>query len=284
MATKQEASVALTLTGCVTTSLGLANLHLSSSRQYYPDPNWILCLACSSTHGVSASQLTSKLSDAGGTTLGSKTSAEIIDFAMTLQKKIFPPLLAASAAIFVVGIIAFLLLQRDMQEGEQVVRGSSIKNLSPRRTERYRKVTIQSFFIASGLALASAVAVAQATDGIQYASENIGKLSLGLEQTNNLLTGNEASLPALVITAGKASQILHWFIVGFLAVFSVSIAKTSDTSFWNIPRNPYLKAEPVPLSGVTGGAAIRAGVPGPPMPIAPPPMVQIPPPPPLMMR
>lgn len=212
--------------------------------------------ACSNTDGSSPSDMISKLKLNSTITPNNHLSEETLKFALTLQRKMFPPLLAAAGAIFAVGMIGFFLLQRDIKEGEQVMRGTSPKALNPRRTERYRKSSTLSFCISTALALASAVSVTQTAAGIQYTSQGI--------------TDADLSPTTINIKAGTPSQILHWLILAFLAIFTVSMLSIFDEPFFKTHRNPYLRPEPTQTAGLPGGGGPLPGPVGPPMQMPPP--------------
>ncbi|KAF2463821.1 uncharacterized protein BDR25DRAFT_362370 [Lindgomyces ingoldianus] len=300
---------ALVLTGCVTNSPGLPNLHFLNLHLPATNPPTStdlrvgyfgefgdidtlslkantregICInsssgfVCSTTHGMKASDLASKFRNTTTPLPSVNVSEGLIEFAMTLQGNIFPPLLAGAGAIFALGVFFFVMLQRDVRVGDQVIRGMSNKKLSPERTERYRKGATVSFYISLGLALASAMAVAQTAAGIQFTLQAIeGQTSETLRNPDNLfLTGK--GLPTISsITAGKPNQILQWFIVACSAIFSIGIGQIFDEPFFKVARNPYMKDLPaIPLQGpppMAGGPL--PGVVGPP----PPPMPPLPPP------
>ncbi|KAF1975251.1 hypothetical protein BU23DRAFT_566825 [Bimuria novae-zelandiae CBS 107.79] len=282
----------LVLTGCVTNSPGLPNLHFFNLHLPATNPPtstdlrvgyFGICInsssgfVCSTTHGMKASDLASKFRNTTTPLPSVNVSEGLIEFAMTLQGNIFPPLLAGAGAIFALGVFFFVLLQRDVRVGDQVIRGMSNKKLSPERTERYRKGATVSFYISFGLALASAMAVAQTAAGIQFTLQAIeGQASETLRNPDNLfLTGK--GLPTISsITAGKPNQILQWFIVACSAIFSIGIGQIFDEPFFKVARNPYMKDQPaIPLQGpppMAGGPL--PGIVGPP----PPPMPPLPPP------
>lgn len=181
-------------------------------------------------------------------TAGGLMLEELIGFALTLQRKIFPPLLAASGVTFAVGLIGLLLLQRDIKEGEQVLREISTKPLNQARTERYRKVTTACFALYTGMALASAVAVTQTAAAIQYTTEVVPSLDASTtapsEQDGIFGPGPEPS-DNFKVDRGVPAQALHWLVLVVLGGFTVSMLALFNEPFSGIiHRNPYFKPNP----------------------------------------
>ncbi|KAF2123262.1 hypothetical protein BDV96DRAFT_681797 [Lophiotrema nucula] len=97
------------------------------------DPSNFVCL---STQGKTASELKSKFRQYSAQLPYDMDAEALIQFAMTLQSRIFPPLLAASGVIFALGLVSFVLLKLDIRKS---------RRSAPHRTERYRKWTIIFF-------------------------------------------------------------------------------------------------------------------------------------------
>ncbi|KAF2183763.1 hypothetical protein K469DRAFT_785345 [Zopfia rhizophila CBS 207.26] len=264
----------ITLTGCLPglQSVYLVNLHVPSANSTSSTEIRIgyfgLCagnssnFVCSTTQGMTASSLTSRLRQFSAPLPDTTTSESMIQFAMTLQGKIFPPLLAASGVIFFVGLISFLLLRIDIRKGQQMLRDlghSGPPKLTPERTERYRKYAILLFWTSTGLVLASTVAVAQTAAAIQFSTAETVQVVSILNGTNiNFSDDNVSSLsPAITavkptITAGTTNQVLQWLMVSSLSIFAFGISKIYNQPFWKIRNVTVSKG-----SVVVGGEELR---------------------------
>jgi hypothetical protein len=199
--------LAIVLTGCVSTSPGIPNVFLINLRDtnagasltsqirigYFGKNSLLLDLkgmanrsrglyigepgdfVCTSTSGMTAAALVSKFSNMSSSPLatdGTKGQA-LISLALTLQGKIFPPLLAASGSTFLIGLLSLTLLKRDIRRFPQ-----SVAERTPfdalKRMERIRSFTVLSIWASVGLVLTSCVAVAQTAGGLKFttAAEN----------------------------------------------------------------------------------------------------------------
>ena len=104
----------------------------------------------------------------------------LIRFVTTIQSRIFPPLLATSGLIFTLGLLALALLKRDLRKSLTMEKSSPARQ----RAQRYRKWGVSSFWIATGLALASTTPVTQAAPGMQFVVDEMARLTSSQEQQN----------------------------------------------------------------------------------------------------
>ena len=235
------------------------------------DPTDFVCL---SSQGVTASTLASKLRRYSASLPTTIDPELLLQFAMTIQGRIFPPLLAASGAVFSLGFMSFVLLKVSIRKSQQMA--GKTPDITPlralRSTERFRKCAIISFWTATGLALASTVAVAQTATGIQFTTTQMAHFPFILPATNtpfstsngSLLIGSTTSPLKLILIAGRTQQILQWSTTACLLVFSVSVSAMHNQSINTPSSQPQQEAAPL-FSSPPGGPPPNAlGLPPPP--------------------
>lgn len=224
------------------------------------------------SQGTAASILTSKLQQYSALPSNGTDPESLIQFALTLQGRIFPPLLAASAAMFCLALVPYALLKLYIRKGQQAMPKGPPAPVR-RRTERYRKWTLLLFWAATGLALASAVAATQTAAAIQFVSLQPVSSSNGTVSTATEDGGESSPLgqtPGLftfTITAGKVQQALQWSATACVFIFSLATSAMHSQSFVKDAHDPYLGRAPLPPLPKPGGSsappAAAAKPPGP---------------------
>jgi hypothetical protein len=156
-----------------------------------------------------------------------------LQFAVTLQGRIYPPLLAASGAMFCIGLAWFMFLKLHLRKGEQRLRQTNQKSLPQQavgRADQYRLWATISLWVAAALGLASTLAVATTSAGIQYATAQDAQLANPSQHQNHTAAPKESSLPSsraqdgLTITAGQTLIILHWCITACLVILATGMS------------------------------------------------------------
>lgn len=156
-----------------------------------------------------------------------------LQFAVTLQGRIYPPLLAASGAMFCIGLGWFTFLKLHIRKGEQRLRQTNQKSLPQQavdRADQYRRWATISLWVAAALGLASTLAVATTSAGIQYATAQDTQLAIPSQHPNHTAAPKENSLSSshthdgLTITAGQTLIILHWCITACLVILATGMS------------------------------------------------------------
>ncbi|GAW14142.1 hypothetical protein ANO14919_035360 [Xylariales sp. No.14919] len=172
----------LALTGCVSNSPGVSNIYLVKVQSRLDNTTEVrVGYFDLSNKGVSVP------GDAGS----------LISLALTIQTKIFPPLLAAAGVFFFLGGVALTMLKRSFKK---------VVAKKPSSSKQLRVATLLLGGAAILFATASAVATTETTNALGFA-------------TSNSTIGSEN----IRFSAGLALQVLQWFIVGLSLIFQVSI-------------------------------------------------------------
>lgn len=175
----------------------------------------------------------------------------LIDFAVTLQGRIYPPLLAASGAMFSISLACFILLKHHLRKGEQRLRQTNQKTMpkqAKERAEQYRRWATLSLWVATALGLASTLAVAMTSAGIEYTTAQLATLS----NNTAIPKDNHLSLSSLTVTAGRTLVILQWCITACLVILA-----TGMSVMYSEARKSSLESPP-PSAPKPGGPAPAA--------------------------
>ncbi|KAI1424697.1 hypothetical protein F5Y12DRAFT_751282 [Xylaria sp. FL1777] len=211
----------LVLVGCLSTSPAIPNLFLIQLQTNQSQPVQVrigyygLCasepsrrdLKCLPSFSLGESQL-EDLFLGGSSNLDDSFVNDmdpLLKAAHVFQTKIFSPLLAASAGLFLLSIILMLFMKRSMK---------SLVPKSPSDTPFVRSILSVTLLYAFGLALAAAYSTTQAANALNF--------------TTTSLSG---PTPQLEILPGGPIQGLQWTIVGLLALIQWSVSGM-------FPRNP----------------------------------------------
>lgn len=160
---------------------------------------------CQSASGRSVETLTANLFPelAGNTTNPHSNStadaddvADMIKTALDLQSGTFISVLAGAAVLFLLGLVALVLLKRD------VSRGNSWEH--QRRSTMIRRVTYGMLFGSTALVFAASLATTQSAGALKYASEAMRSASV-------------------LIHAGTTLQVLQWIVFGFSTMFCLAV-------------------------------------------------------------
>lgn len=222
------------------------------------------------SQGTAASILTSKLQQYSALPSNGTDPESLIQLALTLQGHIFPPLLAASAAMFCLALVPYAILKLYIRKGQQAMPKGPTAPIR-QRTETCRKWSLLLFWAATGLALASAVAATQTAAAIQFislqpVSSGNGTVPAAAEGSGNSSPlGQTPGLFTFTITAGKAQQALQWSATACVFIFSLATSAMHSQSFINDARDPYLGRAPPPPKpgGNSAPPAAAAKPPGP---------------------
>lgn len=120
----------------------------------------------------------------------------LVQMALHLQTKQLLCLLAPAGCFFALSIVPFVLLKRDLKK-----KGNS--NAASRRAQ-LKRASLMATWTSVGLATASAVAVAQSTSALDYAT-------------------NDDFQTAVRMTPGMVLQAFQWTIVALSSIYSVGI-------------------------------------------------------------
>jgi hypothetical protein len=191
----------------------------------------------------------------------------LIQFAITLQGRIYPPLLAASGAMFSISLVWFTLLKLHLRKGEQRLQQTNQKSLPQRVTERaeqYRRWATISLWVAFMLGLASTLAVAMTSAGIEYANAQGSQLATTYRYQNITAVPTDSKLPSasaqdrLVVTAGRTLIILQWCITACLVLLATGMSiMYKDTR--NSPPQPQPISAPKPAGPAPAAPVKPAG-------------------------
>ncbi|RWA10456.1 hypothetical protein EKO27_g4628 [Xylaria grammica] len=197
----------LALTGCVSNSPGVSNIYLVKVQSRLDNTTEVrvgyfgICLTergrleCVSSYERGTNTVAKDLSNKGVSVPGNAGS--LISLALTIQTKIFPPLLAAAGVFFFLGGVALTMLKRSFKK---------VVAKKPSSSKQLRVATLLLGGAAIVFATASAVATTETTNALGFA-------------TSNSTIGSEN----IRFSAGLALQVLQWFIVGLSLIFQVSI-------------------------------------------------------------
>ncbi|KAI0503381.1 hypothetical protein F5B22DRAFT_662081 [Xylaria bambusicola] len=204
----------LVLVGCLSTSPSVPNLFLLQLQTNQTQPLQVrigyygICasqpsgieLKCVPSYSFGETQLKDEfLSNSSTTPDGTYANdmGHLLEAAYIFQTKIFSPLIAASAALFFLSVIAMLFIKRSM------------KQIMPNPNENpafMRSMLSITMLYAFGFALAAAYSTTQAANALNY--------------TTTVLSG---PTPLLEILPGGPIQGLQWTIVGLLVLIRWSV-------------------------------------------------------------
>ncbi|KAI3331296.1 Ca2+ regulator and membrane fusion protein Fig1-domain-containing protein [Ustulina deusta] len=204
----------LSLVGCLSTSPGIPNLFLVQLQTNQSQPMQVRI----GYFGICASQpLRSDLKCLPSSSLGDSQLKDaflsstvnldgdydndmepLLEAAYIFQTKIFSPLLAASAGLFFLSIIAMLFIKRSMKQ---------LVPAPPSNMSFMRSMLSVTMLYAFGLALAAAYSTTQAANALNF--------------TTTVLSG---PTPQLEILPGGPIQGLQWTIVGLLVLIQWSVS------------------------------------------------------------
>lgn len=269
-----DRTVVLTLTGCLSTSPGIPDLFLMkletnqpASAQirvgYYgkslslPIKNGILAnfllgmcasqkregpVTCGQTYSLDLNQLSEKFLGDNETSADQQGDmVELLSIAKIIQTKIFYPLLAASAGLFGLSIVALLLLKRYIK--------SIVPNAEPKKKRLRLALSILRQY-AFATALAAAFSTTQGTGALNFSTTVLAK-----------------SASHITITAGAPVHGLQWTIVALLVVMHYSVsALFSPASGGGGPPNFFPQPGGLPPPMRSGPPPMRPGPPPPPPP------------------
>jgi len=214
--------VALSLSGCVSTSPAIPSLYIVSltpssfNKNISSTPGQQLEVRigyfgicgddgndqrCTTSNSVDV--ITSTLFP-GPSTNGTSNqqvvpSLEIRDLVATareLQKHIFNSVLAVGGFLFLVGLVFLFLLRRDVSKGPNPEKAG--------RSKVYHHGTYIFLYFGTTLILTAALATTQMAGALQFASEATDSVTILME-------------------AGTAIQVLQWMAFGFAAMFSALV-------------------------------------------------------------
>ncbi|KAH6850645.1 Ca2+ regulator and membrane fusion protein Fig1-domain-containing protein [Chaetomium sp. MPI-CAGE-AT-0009] len=209
---------ALSLTGCVSTSPAIPNIYVVDLRANTNATDDLLKVRigyygicgidedgtrCQSASGRSVETLAANLFPElqGNTTSKSASSrrseiTDLVSTALDLQSRTFISVLAAAALLYVLGVVALVLLKRDVSSP------SSWEH--PRRSAIIRRMTYGMLFGSTGLVFAAALATSQSAGALEYASEGMSHASV-------------------LIKSGTTLQVLQWTTFGFEVLFALAV-------------------------------------------------------------
>ncbi len=213
--------IALSLSGCASTSPAIPNIYivsLQSSKNTTSDPvqvrigYWGICgddgtsVRCQSSSGGNPDTVMTGLFPTFVNTNGTKakdskdafTADEVKDLvttALDLQKQIFISVLAGATFLFFLGVVCLLLYKRFTSKPNPD---------KPRRTAIVRRLTYGFLYLSVGLVFAAALATTSTADALQYASR----------ATTNA---------PILMHAGRTLQVLQWMAFGFSMLFTLSV-------------------------------------------------------------
>ncbi|KAK3297382.1 Ca2+ regulator and membrane fusion protein Fig1-domain-containing protein [Chaetomium fimeti] len=210
---------ALSLSGCVSTSPAIPNIYIVDLHANTNATDDFLKVRigyfgicgidedgtrCQSASGRSVETLATNLFpelQGGNTTSNNSSSSrseitDMISTALDLQSTTLMSVLAAAAVHFVLGVVALVLLKRDVSSP------SSWEH--PRRSTIIRRATYGMLLGSTGLVFASALATSQVGDGLELASEAMSHASV-------------------LIKSGTTLQVLQWLTFGFQALFALAV-------------------------------------------------------------
>lgn len=220
--------------------------------------------------------------------LPNQINAELLlQFAITLQGRIFPPLLAASGAMFCISLFWLAILKLHTRRSKQKLQGATPPDKSTlvlARAEQYRQCAILSLWVATGLGLASTLAIMQTSQGLEYATTEIFQLT-SMRGHQDATLADKSSISSstpqnILITAGKLHIILQWCTTALLVVlaFGMSAMHQNSNSDSQVqqplpigPDGPPMGLDGPPLLGPGGPPPMGLGGPPPMGPGGPPP-------------
>ncbi|KAJ3577797.1 hypothetical protein NPX13_g2767 [Xylaria arbuscula] len=205
----------LVLVGCVSTSPSIPNLFLIQLQTNQTQPLQVrvgyygICaspqsgieLKCLPTYSLDRNQLKNAFINNNAMAVDKNFATDmepLLNAAYIFQTRILSPLLAASAALFFISVIAMLFIKRAMK---QLVPDPNA-NMAPMRS-----ILSITMLYAFGLALAAAYSTTQAANALNY--------------TTTVLSG---PTPLLEILPGGPVQGLQWAIVGLLVPIQFSVS------------------------------------------------------------
>ncbi|KAI1399434.1 Ca2+ regulator and membrane fusion protein Fig1-domain-containing protein [Hypoxylon fuscum] len=203
----------LTLTGCLSTSPGIPDLFLMKLETNQPASAQIrvgyygMCasqkregpVTCGQTYSLDLNQLSEKFLGDNETSADQQGDmVELLSIAKIIQTKIFYPLLAASAGLFGLSIVALLLLKRYIK--------SIVPNAEPKKKRLRLALSILRQY-AFATALAAAFSTTQGTGALNFSTTVLAK-----------------SASHITITAGAPVHGLQWTIVALLVVMHYSVS------------------------------------------------------------
>ncbi|KAK4176043.1 Ca2+ regulator and membrane fusion protein Fig1-domain-containing protein [Triangularia setosa] len=213
---------ALSLTGCVTTSPGIPNIYVVSLRSaelansnstnldvqvrigYFgmcgiSEENGTLC---GSVSGRSVEELSSTLfpaATASNNTLLKNEITDLITTAQDLQTEIFISILAGSAVLFIVGLVALFLFKRDRKKN-----GVAEWYEQGKWSKIVKRGTYGALFLSAAMTFASALATSQSAGALQITSAVMENASV-------------------LIKTGTTIQVFQWIAFGFGLSFAAVV-------------------------------------------------------------
>ncbi|AEO56523.1 hypothetical protein MYCTH_2301578 [Thermothelomyces thermophilus ATCC 42464] len=133
--------------------------------------------------------------------------ADLVTTGLDLQSRTFTPILAGAAALFVLGLAALVLFQRDVRRGGGTAGGweaAAAATAHPRRSAAIRRATYGALCGSAALAFAAAVATGQAAGALESASEGMAHASV-------------------LIKSGTTLQVLQWIAFAFQSLFILAV-------------------------------------------------------------
>jgi hypothetical protein len=150
---------------------------------------------------------------------------DLLRVGLTLQKKIYVPLLAAAGSFFFISMFLFTIVKWFTKRLLANPNTSSSKRL-----HFYGQLAIGSIWTSIGLALASVVSLTEVSAAFQFWSVDVAKSTVAA-------------------AVGVALPILQWFIVGLSVLLALAITSTikgAGTSTLPGPGGPLLPRPPPP--------------------------------------
>jgi hypothetical protein len=179
---------------------------------------------------MSVSDLLNQFELSGNSTnISSQTS--LLGIALTIQSKLFPCVLSAAGVLLVLAICALVILKRDLK--------SESYDKRIRRQEITKLVLMTLIWGSLGIALSSAVAITEVAAAMEYATA---------------LYAN----PTFTVRVGHASEVCHWLIIAFSALYAFGILFVFKPADGNVKysQKPYSSTRPK----VTGSKSTLKGV------------------------
>jgi hypothetical protein len=119
--------------------------------------------------------------------------------ALTLQQRIYLPILAVAGGFFFVGVLFLTLLKKHLKK-------PNLGDASENRRRALKKSAMTSLWLSVSFALASAVALTQTDGALQF------------------VTSNKMGAP-LELTAGVAAEVLQWATLSVSILFLLGVTK-----------------------------------------------------------
>lgn len=122
----------------------------------------------------------------------------MVSFALTLQSKILPGLLAGAGVLFAISLFFIVLLKKNFKE---VTKDNTIAS---RRRHFLRHASLTTIWLSVSFSLASATSINQTMNAMAYITQAEGS--------------------NVRITAGKTLNVLQWFAFASSALFAAGVA------------------------------------------------------------